>query len=392
MRLAAFVLFAVPCLAQLPEDAEALLHRAAGVYRSADTWHFIASERTVTEAGDQRRETETLVLTARGEGGRTRVELDDGASAGVVVNDGHASWVYLPRLNRYAKLPPQAAGETAAGAPPNLNAEALVRRFPDRYKTADERVVNAKILRHEKVGLQSGETDCAVVEALYNPPPGMREGSIARTFWIASDSGLIVRERSVAGMAQPGQPGQRVRVTQEVDFQMATVNGGFDAGLFELAPPPGAQQVESLRPDAEPFGETADAVAPDFTLEDLAGNSVRLSSLRGKVVLLDFWASWCGPCRHDMPIVEQLHQERSGDGLAVYGVNAEAAEQAGAFLAGNRLSFPTLIDPGMAVAGLYSVRAIPTFVIVDRQGRVSSYLRGAQSRQQLEQALQRAGL
>ncbi|MBI1355599.1 MAG: redoxin domain-containing protein [Acidobacteria bacterium] len=396
MRSAALLLlglpcFVLPCLAQLPEDAEALLHKAAGAYRSADTWHFVASERTVTEAGDQRKETETLVLTARGEGGRTRVEFDDRASAGVAVNDGRASWVYLPRQNRYAKLPPKGSEEPAQEGAPALNSEALVRRFPDRYKLADERVVNARILRNEQVGLQSGEADCTVVEVQYNPPPGMREGSIERTFWIARDTGLIVRERSLASMAQPGQPGQKVRVTQEIDFQMALVNGGFDSGLFEFAPPPGAQRVESLRPDAEPT-ETIDAVAPDFTLQDLGGGSVQLSSLRGKVVLLDFWASWCGPCRYDMPIVEQLHKERAADGLAVYGVNAEAAERARAYLAGNALSFPTLVDRGMEVAGLYRVRAIPTFVVIDRQGRVSAYLRGTQSRQQLEQALEKAGL
>ncbi len=389
--LAALLLLPAFAFAQLPEQAEALLHKAAGTYRSADTWYFVASERTVTSAGDQRKETETLVLTARGTDGKMRVEFDDRVNGGVSVNDGENSWVYLPRQNRYAKLP--ASGESGASAAqaPSLNSDALVRRFPDRYKTADERILNARVLRTEKIGLQQGEVECDVVEVDYNTPPGMREGSIQRTFWIARDSGLIVRERSIAGMLQPGQANQRVQVNQEVDFQMAAVNGGFDDGVFVFAPPPGARQVESLRPDA-PSTDAVDAEAPDFALQGLGGESVQLTSLRGKVVLLDFWATWCGPCRHDMPIVDQIYKERSGDGLAVFGVNSEAADIARGYLNSNGLTFPTLQDPGMDVAQLYRVRAIPTFVVIDRQGRVSSYMQGTQSRVQLLQALEKAGL
>jgi thiol-disulfide isomerase/thioredoxin/outer membrane lipoprotein-sorting protein len=379
-------------VAQLPEQAEALLHKAAGTYRSADTWYFVASEKTITSAGDQRKEVETLVLTARGKDGRMRVEFDDKVNGGVSVNDGESTWVFLPRQNRYAKLPPEGESAPSGQQAPSLHSDALVRRFPDRYKTADDRILTARILRTETLGLQNGQVECDVVEVDYNPPPGLREGSIQRTFWIARDSGLILRERSLASMLQPGQSNVRVNVNQEVDFQMATVNGGFDDGLFVFVPPPGAQQVESLRPDAAPSAEAVDAEAPDFTLNDLSGKPVKLTDLRGKVVLLDFWATWCGPCRYDMPIVDQIYRDRAGDGLVVYGVNSEEVQRAQGYLDGNHLSFPTLYDAGMDVARLFRVRAIPTFVVVDRQGRISSYLQGTQSRVQLEQALKKAGL
>ena len=134
------------------------------------------------------------------------------------------------------------------------------------------------------------------------------------------------------------------------------------------------------------------AEAPDFTLTSLDGEPVQLSSLRGNVVLLDFWATWCGPCRYDMPFVQALSDKYADRGLKVLGLNAEDAQRAKTYLDSNSLTFPTLIDGRMETARLYQVRAIPTFVVIDRQGRISSYMRGTRSQDQLEAALLKAGL
>ena len=95
--------------------------------------------------------------------------------------------------------------------------------------------------------------------------------------------------------------------------------------------------------------------APDFTLRDLSGESVQLSKQRGEVVLLDFWATWCGPCRYDMPFVQNLAERYRDRGLRVFGINAEPADTAAAYLRENELTFPTLQDPGMRIAKLYKV-------------------------------------
>ena len=132
--------------------------------------------------------------------------------------------------------------------------------------------------------------------------------------------------------------------------------------------------------------------AGDFTLSDLSRRSYSLGSLRGRVVMLNFWATWCGPCRKDMPQLQALHQELSSRGLVLLGVNSESRERAGDFLRQNRYTFPNLVDEGGRVAGQYQVRAIPTAVIIDRQGRIASYLVGLHSKRTLRAALGRAGL
>lgn len=113
------------------------------------------------------------------------------------------------------------------------------------------------------------------------------------------------------------------------------------------------------------------AQAPDFALRDLEGNEVRLSDYRGKTVLLTFWATWCGPCRLEMPIFEDRYQELKDDGFTVLGLNYdEPVEDVSAFRDELGLSFPLLLDPGGSVQRLYRIRGYPSSIFVDDQGVV----------------------
>jgi peroxiredoxin len=136
--------------------------------------------------------------------------------------------------------------------------------------------------------------------------------------------------------------------------------------------------------------------APDFTLPVVAngddGARMRLSDLRDKVVVLDFWATWCGPCRIDMPRIEALHNELKDQGLRVFGVNGEDAALARSYLQRNSYTFPTLSDPGMQVAQLYEVNALPTAVVIDKEGKIAAYLQGSGTKERLLEAIRAAGL
>ena len=111
--------------------------------------------------------------------------------------------------------------------------------------------------------------------------------------------------------------------------------------------------------------------APDFTLEDATGQAVTLSDLRGQVVMINFWASWCGPCRQEMPLLEQIHQRYEPLGFKLLGVNVEENPADGrAFLAERPVSFPVLYDPENGLSKLYDVVAMPSTVLIDRQGNI----------------------
>lgn len=138
--------------------------------------------------------------------------------------------------------------------------------------------------------------------------------------------------------------------------------------------------------------EAAAVPAPDFTLVDQYGETHTLSDYQGKTVFLNFWATWCGPCRSEMPDIQALYEEygeNSGDlvVLGVAGPNAGregTAEDIVAFLDENGYTFPVVLDEGGDVFGQYGIRAFPTTFMVDKEGNVFGYIESALAREDMD--------
>ena len=119
------------------------------------------------------------------------------------------------------------------------------------------------------------------------------------------------------------------------------------------------------------------SIAPTFTLPSRSGDNVSLEQLKGQVVMLNFWASWCGPCRQEMPLLDQMHKRYSALGFTLLGVNVEAnTKDAEKWLADTPVSFPVLFDKDSKVSELYEVSAMPSTVFIDRKGNVRYLHRG----------------
>jgi peroxiredoxin len=110
--------------------------------------------------------------------------------------------------------------------------------------------------------------------------------------------------------------------------------------------------------------------APEFTLQKLDGGSVTLSELRGRVILMEFWATWCGPCRHSTPSLDVIYRRFHDRGVEVLLVNAGEAPEAVRHWAERRFTATILLDPDHSVARLYGVSGIPRLVIIDQEGRI----------------------
>ena len=140
------------------------------------------------------------------------------------------------------------------------------------------------------------------------------------------------------------------------------------AGIGAIAAPSWANAPASARP------------APDFTLKTLAGPALRLVEQRGSVLMLNFWATWCAPCREEMPHLARLHDKYRASGFSVLGINVDE-KPAVATTAASRMAlpFPVLFDSDKAVAKAYDVSTMPSSFFVDRDGRVRHVHKGYRS-------------
>ncbi|MEO8218874.1 MAG: TlpA disulfide reductase family protein, partial [Acidobacteriota bacterium] len=119
--------------------------------------------------------------------------------------------------------------------------------------------------------------------------------------------------------------------------------------------------------------------APDYQAEFLNGKPFRLADYRGKVVLLNVWATWCGPCRYELPVLKNLHEGHRSQGLEVVGVSIDDAGMKAdvqRFANEEKMNYPIALDPHGTIADLLETTVIPTSVLVDRQGKIVWYHQG----------------
>lgn len=133
--------------------------------------------------------------------------------------------------------------------------------------------------------------------------------------------------------------------------------------------------------------------APGFVLQDTQGQEHALQDYRGRVVLLNFWATWCGPCRLEMPAIQERYESYADEQFAVLAVNFDEPQpEVVAFGDELGLTFPLLLDPGAEVQRRYRIRGYPTSVFVDEQGVVRVVHIGIMTEDQLDEALQEVGV
>ncbi len=117
--------------------------------------------------------------------------------------------------------------------------------------------------------------------------------------------------------------------------------------------------------------------APDFTLKTKSGKNLRLNDFRGKVVMINFWATWCAPCRQELPHMEKLHQDFKDKGFVLLGVNIDNDSAAAKKMAEEfKLTFPVLYDEKQQTSKLYKLKAMPSTFVIDRNGKIKNVFLG----------------
>ena len=132
------------------------------------------------------------------------------------------------------------------------------------------------------------------------------------------------------------------------------------------------------------------AKAPDFNLKDQCGVTHSLENYKGKVIFLNFWATWCPPCKKEMPDVESIYKEygENKKDVVILGINSEKENEVKKFLKDKGYTFPTVIDENSEVMRKYFIQAFPTSFVIDKEGNVYGYVMGGLTKEQIRQVIE----
>jgi peroxiredoxin len=144
------------------------------------------------------------------------------------------------------------------------------------------------------------------------------------------------------------------------------------------------QETNGDEQNAIVAGVEAAELAPDFTLSTIDGKEVKLSNLKGRKVMINFWATWCPPCKAEMPDMQQLYNQANGY-LDILGINIDPQNDVAGFVRENQLTFPILLDKTGKVNEDYSILSIPTTLLINEEGMIEKKHIGAMTLEQMEE-------
>ena len=352
-------------------SGEQVVEKMARAFRAVKTYQATGATMFEQQAGGrtQRREFSFELKLRRSDRFYFKALLAQGGF--LAAWDGKTGWVYAIHGNQYQKYEGLAGPEQFIEVAIPVTAIAwLPLTYTRGLLAADPKsAILSGVARTE---LRTGEAPQTYILTLYQQEGPVVELLVGQQdFMLQSaffDLTAIIRKRAAAEN-RPAPDDLKVTVT--VTFAQTQTDRPIEDSAFVFTPPEGAELVTEFGP--QPL---TGKPAPDFTLTSLSGQRATLSELRGRVVLLDFWATWCPPCRTAMPHLEKLRQEFAQKGLTVLGVTTEDADTVGPFIREHKITFPILLDPDGVAARAYRVTGIPRSLIIDREGKVHADLTG----------------
>ena len=298
--------------------------------------------------------------------GKARIDLQLGGGS-LLVSDGETTLTYRPSTKIYTKI---AAAQTPEGMAANLAVLDVLGFFADTKTT--------KTSRQDSVTIDGTTYDCWVLTSSVKIPAGAAMGGQlsdgVMTSWIDKKLLVEVLEEINYSLKVPPAAGAapveyRSRILQVTHG--LKIDQPVDGTLFAYTPPADAREQAP-----QTAGNRVDLTgkeAPLFRGVSLDGKTYNLAELKGKPVLLDFWATWCGPCIRSMPTLEKIHADYRDQGLVVLGIDVgEKRETVEKFLQTKPIPYPVIMGDEAGIPAAYGITVYPTFVMIGPDGKVAA--------------------
>lgn len=368
-------------------DPRLLLRDSAGAIREYKSYQIKSSVSVLMHGGriDSHLEMPSTVSVRRPD--RMRVESQSQAGGVLIVSDGEHTWILLTPLNQYIQ-------RDAVAVPEDVTKTGML---PSSVPDVSKYIRNVTLHGEETLRVGADRIPCWVVETVYDkidlPDQGLTVRGATQMTWVSKRRHMNLQSTFHATL-QLSASAAPVDMTQSTRTTSLRFNLDLPDSVFAFTPPEGATQTEDWTLPGVQKPDVLGKAAPDLKTKSLDGADFDLASLRGKVVLLDFWALWCDPCKRELPALQKLHQEFRDQGLVVVGVNIDDQSAAIAdFLKSFSIPYPLVALPSSHdLVSALAINAFPTVVLIDRDGKIVSYEVGARGEDALRADLRKLGL
>jgi len=357
------------------KEAKEILDKAADVYSHITALRVSGkSEETQLNRGQELMADARFELAVQGREYYLRFKLH-GVEA-VAVSDGESTWKALVSRKQFSHVDAATVDDSAenevAQRPKNDLYNYMGRSLFGEVSLLARKTTNLEMVREADYKLSSGRVRCYVIRA--QSDKGQEE------LWIDKERFLVLdRIRTF-------KSGLLSRMNR---FSLTTieVNKEIPQSTFHFEAPKNWSEEELVLLPGEQGQSLTGSRAWRFTLKALDGERTELTEARGKVVVLDFWATWCPPCRKELPVIEKLSADFA-DKVLFYGVNDEDPGTVKDFIKKNQYHMTVLVDNNKEVHRRYGVSAIPTLLIIDKQGIIRKLFVGSRDEATLRKAVQ----
>ncbi len=363
-------------------EATDLLHEVAQQYTHLTQYHIESIEESEFK-GELSHNWQKEYRTFANDGGkRYRFEIKAPYDWTAVISDGTTKWATQPWRGDYTKSTASALRsenedkDAELPSEPNPEEQAIKQGqgMLKMLSKIDQHIKEAEILPAESIEVGGQPIACAVVKVVPESKSA-RKYTSETTYWIDQQHKTVRKVHHLTqGQLMPAQPWNQMTNDSTTLYTVVELGTSAADSLFQFSPPPDAKLVEKLTArfmEANLNGRPA----PPLKLKTLDGKDVDLDSFRGQPVLLDFWASWCAPCRAQMPMLARLYDELKGKGLVLIGITKdEEPDKAREFLAKNHYEWPNAQDDKDGKASeAWGAHGIPTLALVDKEGKIAFY-------------------